>query len=197
MDVSHHALHASFLMNMTSWNESDLHPSRSKRTLYTAKSATIVDAAVPRSNFFDTWNSSSTGHQRAENRLSGSSLWRDSRNIKLGDQFRGGLSGGVKKVVDMVGAGSEGYGKDGRRPNGTWEKGAKELRTADQRSLVELWDTSKTGKVEEKQSLRTQKIVLCSENAKETNVDRGDCKLFHSLVACLLYEVLLEQFAND
>ena len=155
-----------------------------------------MDAAVPRSNFFDTWNSSSTGHQRAENRLSGSSLWRDSRNIKLGEQFRGGLSGGVKRVADTVEAGSEGYGKDGRRPNGTWEKGAEGLRTADQRSLVELWGTSKTVKVEEKQSLRTRRIVLCSENAKETDMDRGDCKLFHSLVACLVHEVLLEQFTN-
>ena len=55
---------------------------------------------------FDPWNSSSTGHQRAENRLGASTGWRDSRNAKLMGQFRGGASGGRDHVSDTVGAGS-------------------------------------------------------------------------------------------
>lgn len=51
---------------------------------------------------FDPWNSSSSGHQRAENRLSASTGWRDSRNAKLHSQFRGD----AKRVSDAVGAGA-------------------------------------------------------------------------------------------
>lgn len=58
-------------------------------------------------------NSSATGHQRADNRLSGSTSWRDSRNSKLGEQFSGGAGGG-KRVSDTVGAGSLDFGKDVR-----------------------------------------------------------------------------------
>ncbi|KAI0601256.1 BRCA1 C terminus domain-containing protein [Biscogniauxia sp. FL1348] len=54
---------------------------------------------------FDPWNSSSTGHQRAENRLGASTGWRESRNVKLMSQFKGGAGGG-KRVSDSVGAGS-------------------------------------------------------------------------------------------
>ncbi|RYP11907.1 hypothetical protein DL765_007550 [Monosporascus sp. GIB2] len=54
---------------------------------------------------FDPWNTSSTGHQRAENRLGASKGWRDSRNTKLMSQFRGGAGGG-RRVSDKVGAGS-------------------------------------------------------------------------------------------
>lgn len=55
---------------------------------------------------FDPWNSSSTGHQRAENRLGGSTGWRDSRSAKLQLQFKGGADGG-KRMFDAVGAGSQ------------------------------------------------------------------------------------------
>jgi hypothetical protein len=54
---------------------------------------------------FDPWNSSSTGHQRAENRLGGSTGWRQSRNSKLSYQFKSGGTGG-KRISDQVGAGS-------------------------------------------------------------------------------------------
>jgi hypothetical protein len=102
-------------------------------------------AAVSRT-FFDPWNSSSTGHQRAENRLSGSTSWRVSRNLKLSEQYKGGLGGGGKRVADTVGAGSEDFGKDGRKTNGGWEKGAKGLRSGGQRSIVEVWGATKAGK---------------------------------------------------
>jgi hypothetical protein len=102
--------------------------------------------AAPARTFFDPWNSSSTGHQRAENRLSGSTSWRVSRNLKLSEQYNGGLGGGGKRVADTVGAGSEAFGKDGRQANGGWEKGAKGLRTGGQTSIAELWGASKSGK---------------------------------------------------
>ncbi|PSN64337.1 hypothetical protein BS50DRAFT_460755, partial [Corynespora cassiicola Philippines] len=112
-------------------------PSRSSTTSAAPTSA----ARSP----FDPWNSSSTGHQRAENRLAGSTSWRESRNSKLGEQYRGGLSGGAR-VADTVGAGSRDFGKDGRKENGGWERGVKGLRTADQRSLAEVWGASKASK---------------------------------------------------
>ncbi|KAJ9621508.1 hypothetical protein H2203_006994 [Taxawa tesnikishii (nom. ined.)] len=78
-------------------------------------------AGQPTRAHFDPWNSSSTGHQRADNRLSGSTSWRQSRSLKLSSQFGGGLSGG-KRVADTVGAGSEDFGKDDRLANGGWAK---------------------------------------------------------------------------
>ncbi|KAI1420398.1 BRCA1 C terminus domain-containing protein [Xylaria sp. FL1777] len=71
---------------------------------------------------FDPWNSSSTGHQRAENRLGASTGWRDSRNRKLMSQFTGGAGGG-KRVSDTVGEGSQ-----------NWDSKAKALITPEMRS---------------------------------------------------------------
>ncbi|KAE8836212.1 hypothetical protein PTNB73_04173 [Pyrenophora teres f. teres] len=97
-------------------------------------------AAPPRRTFFDPWNSSGTGHQRAENRLSGSTSWRTSRNLKLGEQFRAGIDGGGTTVVaDTVGPGSNAFAKHGRNVNRTWTKDAKSLRTGGQQSLAETW----------------------------------------------------------
>lgn len=87
----------------------------------------IPRASEPLRRTFDPWNSSSTGHQRAENRLAGSTSWRASRTLKLGHQFRAGEGGG-QRVFDTVGAGSKDFGKDGRKENGGWEKGAPGLR---------------------------------------------------------------------
>lgn len=84
----------------------------------TSKTAT---AAAPTRRIFDPWNSASTGHQRAENRLSGRTPWRLSRTMKLGQQFKAGHSGGVR-LYDTVGGGSKDFGKDGRLDNGSWEK---------------------------------------------------------------------------
>lgn len=66
--------------------------------------------------------------------------------MKLGEQYKGGLSGGGKRVADTVGAGSEDFGKDGRKENGGWERGAKGLRTGCQKSLADVWSVSKAGK---------------------------------------------------
>ncbi|KAJ1326632.1 BRCT domain-containing protein, a BRCA1 C-terminus domain-containing protein [Microdochium nivale] len=60
------------------------------------------------SRTFDPWNSSATGHQRAENRLLGSTGWRDSRNSKLMAQYSSRGTGG-QRISDSVGAGSSDY----------------------------------------------------------------------------------------
>ncbi|KAI1107142.1 hypothetical protein F4804DRAFT_298717 [Jackrogersella minutella] len=57
---------------------------------------------------FDPWNSSATGHQRADNQLGRSTGWRHSRNLKLTSQFKGGPGGG-QRVSDTVGAGSKNW----------------------------------------------------------------------------------------
>jgi hypothetical protein len=117
--------------------------SSSTRAAKSKQTLTVTAAAAPAvRTFFDPWNSSSTGHQRAENRLSGSTSWRHSRNLKLGNQYKGGVSGG-RRLGDTVGAGSEDFGQDGRKENGGWEKGAKGLRTGGQKSLAETWSASK------------------------------------------------------
>ncbi|KAH0282109.1 hypothetical protein KCU62_g9935, partial [Aureobasidium sp. EXF-3399] len=84
-------------------------------------------SAKPYRRFFDLWNSSSTGHQRADNSLVGSTSWRESRSLKLSNQFGGGASGGAR-LADTVGASSEDFGEDGRLGNGSWAKGAPGLR---------------------------------------------------------------------
>ncbi|KAI1751270.1 BRCA1 C terminus domain-containing protein [Xylaria castorea] len=71
--------------------------------------APVPQAAEPvHGQKFDPWNSSSTGHQHAENRLGVSTGWRTSRNQKLMIQFTGGAGGG-KRVSDTVGEGSSNY----------------------------------------------------------------------------------------
>jgi hypothetical protein len=56
---------------------------------------------------FEPFHSSSTGHQRGENRLSGSASWRHSRTRKLAYQFSDGTGGGgAAHVSDLVDPGS-------------------------------------------------------------------------------------------
>lgn len=90
--------------------------------------APLLPAANPIRKTFDPWNSSATGHQRAENRgVAGSTAWRQSRTLKLAHQYEAGVSGG-KRVSDTVGDGSRDFGKDGRCENGDWVPGASGLR---------------------------------------------------------------------
>jgi hypothetical protein len=99
-------------------------------------------AVKPTRAIFDPFNSSATGHQRAENRLGGSTSWRDSRSLKLRAQFVSGAGGG-ERVSDTVGAGSLDFGRDGRSESGGWVDGAKGLRTGGQTSL---WEAMKVEK---------------------------------------------------
>lgn len=87
----------------------------------------IPPAAQPKlGDHFDAWNSSSTGHQRAENKLGGSIGWRQSRSSKLSYQFKSGGTGG-KRISDKVGAGSE-----------NWDEKAKALIPKDVRERARL-----------------------------------------------------------
>lgn len=125
-----------------------------KRVIKSRSPALLTTAAPARRTFFDSWNSSSTGHQRAENRLSGSTSWHASRNLKLCEQYKGCLAGGGNRVQDTVGAGSEDFGKDGRKENGGWERCAKGLKTGGQKSSAEFWSVSKASKTSVLSTLR-------------------------------------------
>lgn len=121
--------------------------------------------AKPTKEIFDPFNSSATGHQRADDRLSGSTSWRDSRTLKLRNQFKGGVEGG-KRVSDTVGAGSLDFGRDGRTANGGWENGAKGLRTGGQQSIFE----SMKGVSVEKQVERPAKRIKMEQSAPKPTV---------------------------
>ncbi|UKZ83294.1 hypothetical protein TrVFT333_011102 [Trichoderma virens FT-333] len=60
---------------------------------------------------WDPWNSSATGHQRAETQPG--TGWRHSRTRKLNSQFRAGDGSGGERLSDTWGAGVEDSGVDG------------------------------------------------------------------------------------
>jgi hypothetical protein len=100
----------------------------------------VPPAAQPKFGaHFDAWNSSSTGHQRAENRLGGSIGWRQSRSSKLSYQFKSGGNGGPR-ISDQVEAGFE-----------NWDEQAKALIPKDvrERAKVSVQDML-TGKCKSK-----------------------------------------------
>ncbi|KZM26765.1 uncharacterized protein EKO05_0000131 [Ascochyta rabiei] len=154
----------------------------SKRAAKLHPLALSTAAAPVRRTFFAPWNSSSTGHQRAENRLSGSTSWRASRSLKLGEQYKGGLAGG-KRIADAVGAGSEDFGKDGRKANGCWEKGAQGLRTDGQQSLADIWSSSKAGKksVSEKKILLAESRLDLDQDTLDATLEPQETPIFEGL----------------
>jgi len=86
--------------------------------------APLLPVAAPTKKYFDPYNSSATGHQTSASRLAGSTSWRASRSSKLSAQLSAGVAaGGGKRVYDTVGAGSRGFGRDGRKENGEWDVG--------------------------------------------------------------------------
>jgi hypothetical protein len=175
--------------------------SRSSGLASSQEKSTSIRAATPQQGlpskaapaartFFDPWNSSSTGHQRAENRLSGSTSWRVSRSLKLSAQYKGGLAGGEKRVADTVGAGSTAFGKDGRKPNGGWEKGAKGLRTGGQKSLADIWGATKVSKSLQEKDIESadsnQHEDAISHNVDEnTDQDEGTFALYARFHYCM------------
>ena len=133
----------------------------------------------PTRTFFDPFNSSSTGHQRAENRLSGSTSWRDSRSYKLSHQIRdltGG--GGGDHLSDLVGAGSADFGRDGRKENGDWEVAAPGLRESGSQDIRGLLAEDKRKGEEavegttEKASSVVDRSVKASQQAEEAPTRR-------------------------
>jgi hypothetical protein len=99
--------------------------------------------------------------------------------LKLGEQYRGGLSGG-RRAADTVGAGSEEFGTDGRKANGEWDKGARGLRTGGQKSLAEVWGASKASTTAKKSS-QEEVGSKCSELLQDVDEDclKG-MPLYHS-----------------
>ncbi|KAH8592764.1 hypothetical protein B0O99DRAFT_232137 [Bisporella sp. PMI_857] len=106
-------------------------------------------------NFFDAWNSSSTGHQRAENRLGRSTGWRQSRNMKLSHQFKSGDTGG-KRMSDTIGAGSE-----------DWDEKAKAMIPKDIRARAKM-------SVGDMLMLKTTKIPMTNEEKLMAERKRED-----------------------
>lgn len=123
-------------------------------------------AARPRRTVFDPWNYSSTGHQRAENRLAGSTSWRTSRTAKLASQFKFGGAGG-KSMYDSVGAGSELFGKDGRKENGGWVRGAAGLREKGCQDVRGLLSAKPEGKDGDEREGKRRKISSADEGEKD------------------------------
>ncbi|KIX94296.1 uncharacterized protein Z520_10006 [Fonsecaea multimorphosa CBS 102226] len=116
--------------------------------------------------FFDPFNSSSTGHQRAENRLSGSTSWRDSRTYKLSHQFRDATGrGGHEHLADLVGAGSENFGQDGRKANGDWREGTQGLREKGRQDIRDLMSGTK-------KRPSSGKILIVEDNTESANYKR-------------------------
>jgi BRCT domain, a BRCA1 C-terminus domain len=107
-------------------------------------------APEPTRILFDPFNSSSTGHQRAENRLSGSTSWRDFRTHKLAQQLCDTSGrGGETHLTDLVGGGSESFGKDGRKENGSREVGLPGSREEGWQDIRGLMGGNKKRKSEE------------------------------------------------
>ncbi|OCT54620.1 BRCA1 C Terminus (BRCT) domain containing protein [Cladophialophora carrionii] len=126
---------------------------------------------------FDPFNSSSTGHQRAENRLSGSTSWRDSRTHKLTHQLRDATGrGGQQHLSDLVGAGSEHFNKDGRKEQGDWEVGAPGLREEGWQDIRGLMHGSRKRLVEDNANAeptpREKRSKLIDRRHEDTASDR-------------------------
>ncbi|KAK4195652.1 hypothetical protein QBC40DRAFT_211123 [Triangularia verruculosa] len=111
------------------------------------KAPPAVPKGPPEPNLqrFDPWNSSSTGHQRAETR--GPQGWRESRFKKMNYQFKSGNGGGDEFMSDTVGYGSKEYDEK----LGVYiPKEARELATGQRKSVLDmLRNPSKRRKVEE------------------------------------------------
>ena len=76
-------------------------------TIMAPPKPTVPAAAQPKFGaHFDAWNSSSTGHQRAENKVEDPTGWRQWRAMKLSHQFKSEGTGG-KRISDQIFSGSE------------------------------------------------------------------------------------------
>lgn len=128
-------------------------------------------AALPKHRFFDPWNSASTGHQDADNRLSRSTAWRESRSTKLQSQFAAGLaSGGGKRPYDTVGAGGPEFGQDGRTETG-WDDSVQAWRGRqgvgrDQGNIGTWVDSTGKGGTEKDPEKERAKLVKGPEEVK-------------------------------
>lgn len=86
------------------------------------------------------------------------------------------MTGGGKRVADTVGAGSEDFGKDGRKESGSWERGAKGLRRDGQKSLAEVWSVSKAGRkiIPEKETSQAEHSLKEAQGTSRTRATPVD-----------------------
>ncbi|KIW98389.1 uncharacterized protein Z519_00049 [Cladophialophora bantiana CBS 173.52] len=138
-------------------------------------------APQPTRVFFDPFNSSSTGHQRAENRQSGSTSWRESRTHKLSHQFKDVSGrGGDRHLPDLVGASSENFCEDGRKANGDWQGDARRLRENGWQDIRDLMGGSKkrsSGRMEDK-GFASKRAKASHEGPQHRHKDATDSSLF-------------------
>lgn len=104
-----------------------------------------------------------------------------------------------------MGAGSEDFGKDGRKENGGWEKGAKGLRTGGQKSLAEVWGASKAGKkasqgkVVERANASSEDDVESLQTEEGLDHDGGTFAyhvLVHGVELFLLLQVMVDELGR-
>ena len=113
--------------------------------------------------------------------------------MKLGHQFRSG-DGGGKRVFDSVSAGSLDFGKDGRKENGSWERGAPGLREKGWRDISAIMMEGGRAEKERRQMEKLSKerefpeTGECAsqlENEGETQVDKKEKEIFAGLTIYL------------
>jgi DNA-binding XRE family transcriptional regulator len=141
--------------------------------------------ALPQKIVFDPWNACTTGHQRADNKLSGSTSWRENRESKLKNQFGDVSGGGGKRLADTVGAGSETFGKDGRKANGGWEKGAPGLRGPGQKSIVDCFRKPLMRDTDAQESLNSLEVELQDGDSIAVEHEERNWKPLHNVAPSL------------
>ncbi|KAK0745313.1 hypothetical protein B0T21DRAFT_408342 [Apiosordaria backusii] len=125
--------------------------------------------AEPNLQRFDPWNSSSTGHQRAETR--GPQGWQESRFKKMNYQFKGGNGGGEEFMSDTVGYGAQEYDE---KLGMYIPKEVRELATGQRKSVLEmLRNPGKKRKLEEEHEKREKTPPIPAKPAEKKGEGLG------------------------
>lgn len=90
--------------------------------------------------------------------------------MKLGHQFRAGHAGG-QRIFDTVGAGSKDFGRDGRKENGGWEKGAPGLRPKGWRDVGLMVSQGSQAELDSQESEKSQRE---REDPESSLIDRSE-----------------------
>lgn len=132
---------------------------------------------------FDPWNSSSTGHQRPENRPG--TGWRESRNKKLNGQFREGETGGARRS-DTWGAGSKDWDEKHKTliPKHVRERAARSVRDMLMKPGKMHESMSKGMSEEEINPIREDDLMeKRREEDEEREANKGTRGIFYGVVA--------------
>src|SRR5436309_7111607 len=131
----------------------------------------------PTREIIDPFNSTSTGHQHADSSISSSTGWRASRTHKLSHQLRDTTGrGGARHVLDLVGAGSENFGRDGRKGNGDWERRALGLPGDASRDIRDMMQGTRKRGSEGTAESSTNKKKATTRIEREDGVSEGTSK---------------------